>query len=500
MKLEGDLKTHSLPDVLQRISRAKQTGILTVQGEQDIIAISFLKGRIVAADALSDTMEEGLGKVLTKQALVSQEEFSAVVTEQQTLGGHLPELLVERKLVTREQLLESMRLKIYQLLLSLLRWKDGVFKLFVGNEVSYELGIKSISVEELLIRAMSDSTAKANLGFGGLVPDLDTIYEKRSDPRTIKILGRDGDQAVESSGSVWLTPLEKALLDRLDGEAPASTLAPGLGTDRYGVLYGLHRLLEQQLIRRRRKASEPMLATPPAVVSEPTSGPSPEPPPISLDLPEELQEPVSAQAVSVPVPSQPRDLQIEPSLPPEPTPKAEPRPAPAPKPSLGPAPTPKPRDDRSLGQVLSRFAIQVMSLAALTSLITVGFSGSSYNTLRHPFQTTAVKAFYEDQLESLYRKINRGARTYYLLYGQPPETLTALVELHLLSAEDLEDGLGRGVSYIPGETGYTVRVIDKGNVVVEAEQVIDLAENFLLNPTLSELSRQRPAKPLVLLD
>ena len=53
MSVEGSLDLFSLPEILQMISQQGKTGILTIQGQQDIVAISFLTGHIVAADSLA---------------------------------------------------------------------------------------------------------------------------------------------------------------------------------------------------------------------------------------------------------------------------------------------------------------------------------------------------------------------------------------------------------------------------------------------------------------
>src|ERR1043166_4776128 len=71
MAVEGTLDLFKLPEILQLVSQQKKTGILTVQGQQDIVAISFLNGGIVAADALNHTLEEGLGQVLVGEGLLS---------------------------------------------------------------------------------------------------------------------------------------------------------------------------------------------------------------------------------------------------------------------------------------------------------------------------------------------------------------------------------------------------------------------------------------------
>src|SRR5690242_14857356 len=99
MALEGSLAVFKLPEILQMISLQNKTGILTVQGEQDIIAISFLHGSVVAADALNQTTEEGLGQILSAEKLVKPEQFNAVVAEQQTSGGRLADLLLQRGLL-----------------------------------------------------------------------------------------------------------------------------------------------------------------------------------------------------------------------------------------------------------------------------------------------------------------------------------------------------------------------------------------------------------------
>jgi len=153
MAVEGTLDLFKLPEILQLISQQRKTGILTVQGEQDIVAISFLTGRIVAADALNQTMEEGLAQILLREGMISAPDLARAASAHQGEGGRLIDLLVERRYIEREQLLEALRLQTYRLLEQLLRWNEGDFKFYSGDEVSYEEGFVPITVEELLINA-----------------------------------------------------------------------------------------------------------------------------------------------------------------------------------------------------------------------------------------------------------------------------------------------------------------------------------------------------------
>ena len=157
MSVEGTLDLFKLPEILQVISQQRKTGILTVQGQQDIVAISFLKGRIVAADALNQTLEEGLSQVLLKEGMLGAADLARASSEHQTAGGRLIDLLVERRYLERAQLLEALRLQTMRLLEQLLRWNQGDFKFYSGDEVSYEDGFVPIPVEELLIHAVQNA-------------------------------------------------------------------------------------------------------------------------------------------------------------------------------------------------------------------------------------------------------------------------------------------------------------------------------------------------------
>ena len=69
--MEGDLRDKQLAAALRSIGRKRRTGILTVQGREEIIAFSFSDGSIVGADALNQSLEHGLGEVLSSQGLSS---------------------------------------------------------------------------------------------------------------------------------------------------------------------------------------------------------------------------------------------------------------------------------------------------------------------------------------------------------------------------------------------------------------------------------------------
>ena len=166
MSVEGTLDLFKLPEILQLVAQQRKTGILTVQGQQDIIAVSFLNGQIVAADALNQTVEEGLSQILVGEGLMTAGEFARAASEYQSSGLRLLDFLVERLYVARPDLMRALRIQMSRLLEQLLSWDKGEFKFYSGDEVSYEEGFVPIPVDELLFQI-----AQRNPGFsGGLRP------------------------------------------------------------------------------------------------------------------------------------------------------------------------------------------------------------------------------------------------------------------------------------------------------------------------------------------
>ncbi len=153
MSVEGNLDLFQLPEILQLIAQQQKTGILTVQGNEDIVAISFLHGKIVAADSLNQAVEEGLRQVLVETGVLSGADFARASTEQAATGQRLIDFLVERRFVSRPRLLEALRIHTRQLLEKLLDWREGDFKFYSGEEVAYEEGFVPIRVDELLLHA-----------------------------------------------------------------------------------------------------------------------------------------------------------------------------------------------------------------------------------------------------------------------------------------------------------------------------------------------------------
>ena len=108
MRIEGTLDELKVPDILHMVAQQGKTGILTVQGETTIIAVSFLSGDVVAADSLQETVEDRLGELLVREGKLTRDEFAQAVETQSGSQGRLVDLLVDEGYLSRQDILESL--------------------------------------------------------------------------------------------------------------------------------------------------------------------------------------------------------------------------------------------------------------------------------------------------------------------------------------------------------------------------------------------------------
>lgn len=450
MALEGDLRVFRLPDILQMVAQQQKTGILTVQGEHDILAVSFLHGEIVAADALNQNFEEGLGEVLASQGLVRPEDFARVAEGHKSSGQRLADYLVERGILSRLQLLSALRQQTYRLLLQVLRWTEGEFKFYSGEEVSFEDGVQPISVEEVLMRSIGDLLGEGTLS--GTLPHGFVAYERLPSKAVLRLLGRDGDLPGDDPGEIWISADEEKVLARLDGRASATEIAEVSGLGEYKTLYSLFRLLQAGLVR-------------PRSTAEPAS------------LPEEEAKVRAAPAApaGVPRPVARRSAAAAIELPAEPA-------------------------SASRGARTARW-LAGGCVAALATLLFVAAGQPA--KLLFPFPWLRLeRATFERQVRVAQAlRIDRAARTYFLLEGAYPTRLEELLERQLLPGDALRDPSGGGnLGYRTEALSYTLlaRGPDSpGSTLAVTETVLG---DFAVDPEFFRGLRQEVGIPLVLLD
>jgi hypothetical protein len=478
MALEGDLRDFQLPDILQMVALQQKTGILTVQGEQDIIAVSFLRGSVVAADALNQTVEDGLGRILVQERLVRQDLFSSIAAEHQAGGERLVDLLLMRGALSRPQLLHALRLQTMRMLVQLLRWKEGEFKFYAGEEVSFEEGFDPISVEELMMRAF-DELGPALLADHAGVPAPEAVFEPALPTPPFRVHGRDPAEPEGQESARWISETESRLLAMLDGRASGRELSARIGLEEAKILFGLFRLERVGLARERARPA----ARPSAPAATPVASAAPSAAPVR---PASIAPAPVASPQAVPGAARPLAAAAEPIRRPERLEVGGPVPAAAPGPPRAVAPR-------------LQLAARLLAAGLFGALVVLATWRPLAVPLPFPWQEAERGQIEKARRTALVLAMDRVARAHFLLEGRYPDGLDSFLDLGLLGRIP-RDPSGYRWEYRPGPVGYSLTPLGPDGPLADLAVNEGIPGDFLLDPEFLAFDEATKVAPLVLLD
>ena len=451
--MEGELRDRQLVAALRSVGRSHRTGILTVQGRDEIIALSFSNGGVVGADALNQSLEEGLGEVLASQHLVDSSEFSALAAEHEAGGGRVVDLLVERSFLSRSQLLESLRLHTYRLCLEALSWSSGEYRYYEGDEVAHEAGMEPIGVGELLVRASLELGAAGPLTLP--IPDLDETYG-----RTSTVFAESDDQGLEggAGGALHLA------LGLLDGQRTLRDVAASGDLSPYDVRDVASEWLQAGIIERTGERSEA-----PAVESS------------------------SYSVLRTALP----DVELGSSVGLEPSPRHD-----GPATATGQRVPGVSKTEGRWPQLVDRglrWLNRVYGLGILAATLALLTFGPAKILLPFPWQGALMEGLQSQQSSVQRLNIERGAHTFFLLFGRYPENLDELETRGLVKPADLvvHDGERWGITARPASF---VLSASASYAAEGTSWTSSIAGNFLLDPEFVRPAPVSEGPLLVLLD
>lgn len=125
MSIFGDLQDLSLADIIQIIAGSQKTGVLYVNADEGRSTIVFKNGFVVSAS--KPDLAIRLGQLLRRENQISEIELEMCLKEQQQTGKPLGEILLERLLVTRDQLQGLMKLQVMETVNEIVNLSEGSF-------------------------------------------------------------------------------------------------------------------------------------------------------------------------------------------------------------------------------------------------------------------------------------------------------------------------------------------------------------------------------------
>jgi hypothetical protein len=136
MSLRGNLKTMSLPDILQWIAAGQKTGTLHLERRSVKKRIIVRDGQIFSS--WSNDPRESLGQFLIRERLVTEEQLFKALIGQEEKGRLLGSLLVAEGMLGEDDLRLALQAKAVETIYDLFLWPEGEFD-FREGEFPYDV-------------------------------------------------------------------------------------------------------------------------------------------------------------------------------------------------------------------------------------------------------------------------------------------------------------------------------------------------------------------------
>jgi Domain of unknown function (DUF4388) len=150
MSLTGNLRTMSLPDILQWISMGQKTGTLHVERRSVQKRIVVREGKIFSS--WSNDPRESLGQFLIRERLVTEEQLFKALLAQEEKGRLLGSILTSDGVLDEEDLRLALHAKATETIYDLFLWPEGQFQFKEGELphdvlISFEMPVTPVIME-----------------------------------------------------------------------------------------------------------------------------------------------------------------------------------------------------------------------------------------------------------------------------------------------------------------------------------------------------------------
>jgi len=231
MAIKGNLHEVGLPDVFQLLAMGQKTGCLAVTDRTNFGYVYFDRGRITYATIVN--RRDRLGDLLVKNNLLRPEDLAAAVEEQaRQPQRRLGEILVERGLITQEQLEHYIRLQIEEAIYHLFTWTQGTFQFEPDVRPDPHALLVSINPENVLLE-------------GARRIDEWSLIEKKI-PSFDLVFALEVGRSLEG---LELTEEQRKILPLLDGSRSVREVVDESGLLEFDVAKAIFGLLQAGLVR-----------------------------------------------------------------------------------------------------------------------------------------------------------------------------------------------------------------------------------------------------------
>lgn len=166
MSLSGRIEEHCFAEILRNLLRSKDTAIVRMERERVAKCVHVQNGRIVFAQ--SSDPDDRLGECLLREGMISVEQYDQsgrLIRPGKKQGT----ILVELGYITPAELVKGVRLQVEHVVTDLLSWRQGAFRIDMGDQQPADVISLNISTESLLFRGIKRGAGWSQVlrGLGG---------------------------------------------------------------------------------------------------------------------------------------------------------------------------------------------------------------------------------------------------------------------------------------------------------------------------------------------
>lgn len=275
MALEGTLRDFSLADIFQLIGLQRKTGVLTLKEKDDTVTVTFLDGKVVAADSLKRKIEDRIGHVLVRTGYLTPAQLDRALDIQKETLQRIGFILTHNDIISSEELREALQLQILQVIYRLFRWNDGEYHFSQETTIEYDHdNLVPISAESILMEGarMIDEWPIIEKR----IRSFDMVFRKKPIEQQVIVVADDdaeidfddsASKKKRSTETIHISRQEKLVYDLVNGKSTVGEIIESSRYSEFDTAKALYELLSRDLIEEVRAETQKTTATRAAVAS-----------------------------------------------------------------------------------------------------------------------------------------------------------------------------------------------------------------------------------------
>ncbi len=230
MALKGNLRDFSTTQLLNLVSLAKKTGSMKLEANNDFALLYFREGKLIHAS--TKEKQGSLAEILLDSGKISKDQGIAIARHSPKLSDKALGIdLIKAKIVTQQDIVQSIKAFMLSVVYSLFSWREGSFNFNQGVTPSKDRITVPLNLDNVILEG--SRRIQENERLLDELPDLSVVGLKVTDKPL-----RD----------VKLTPDDWRVISRIHPRSTIEQIARANNMDEYQIRKIVYGMLQAGLV------------------------------------------------------------------------------------------------------------------------------------------------------------------------------------------------------------------------------------------------------------